>query len=150
MRTNLAADAILQRRNDLAASRVVFGIRSKDQQQIERQSDRIALNLHVAFLHDVEKTYLNASGQIGQFVDGENAAISARNEAVVNRQLVGKILAAARGFDRIDIADHIRNRYIRGRELLNVAVFCPDPCDRRLVALLGHQRAADSGRQIGR
>jgi hypothetical protein len=43
-----------------------------------RQTHGITLNLHVAFLHDVEECDLNLAGEIGQFVDGEDAAIRAR------------------------------------------------------------------------
>ena len=94
VRADLAADAVLQRRDDLAARRVVFRVRGEDQHQVERQAHRIALNLHVAFLHDVEQADLDLAGQIGQFVDGEDAAIGARQQAVVDGQLVGDVLAA--------------------------------------------------------
>ncbi len=40
MRADFAADAILERRDDLAAGRVVFRIGGEDEQQIERQPDR--------------------------------------------------------------------------------------------------------------
>ena len=86
VRADLAADAILERRHDLAARRVVFRIRREHEHDIERQAHRVALNLHVAFLHDVEQADLNLAGQVGQFVDGEDAAIGARQQAVVNRQ----------------------------------------------------------------
>ena len=78
VRANFAADAILERRDDLSARRVVLRIRGEDQQHVERQANRVALNLDVAFLHDVEQADLNFAGEIGQFVDGEDAAIGAR------------------------------------------------------------------------
>ncbi len=86
VRADLAADAVFQRRDDLAARRVVFRIGGEHQHHVERQADRIAFDLDVAFLHDVEQADLDFAGQIGQFVDGEDAAIGARQQAVVNRQ----------------------------------------------------------------
>ena len=78
MRANLRADAIFERRNDLSARGVVLRIRREYERDIERQADGIALNLNVAFLHDVKEANLNLSGKIGQFVDGEDAAIGTR------------------------------------------------------------------------
>ena len=59
MRADLRADAVLQRRDDLAARRVVLRIGAEHQRHVERQAHRIALNLHVAFLHDVEQADLD-------------------------------------------------------------------------------------------
>ena len=95
MRADFAADAVLERRDDFSARRIVFGIGGEYQHQVERQTHRVALNLHVAFLHDVEQANLNFAGQVGQFIDGENAAVGARQQAVVDRQLVGNVLTRA-------------------------------------------------------
>ncbi len=81
-------------------------------------------------------------GQVGQFVDGENAAIGARQQAVVHRHLVGELVPAARGLDGIDVADHVGNGDVRGSELLHVALVAVEPGDVSLVALLGDQIAA--------
>ena len=78
MRHDLGADAIFERRYDLAARRVVFRVCRKDQHHIQRQTHRITFNLHVAFLHDVEKTDLNFAGEIGKFINRKDAAIRAR------------------------------------------------------------------------
>ncbi len=88
MRADLAADAILKRRDDFAARRVVFRIGGEHQHDVQRQPHRIAFDLHVAFLHDVEQPYLDLAGQVGQFIDGEDAAVGARQQAVVHRQLM--------------------------------------------------------------
>ena len=85
VRANLGADAVFQRSNDLAASGVVLGVGAEHQQHVERQAHRIALNLHVAFLHDVEQADLNFSCQVGQLVDREDAAIGARKQSVMHR-----------------------------------------------------------------
>ena len=132
MRADLAADAVFQRRDDLAARRIVFRIRREHQHHIQRQADRIALNLHVAFLHDVEQAHLDLARQIGQFVDGENPAIGARQQAVVDRQFVGDIVPAARRLDRIDVADHVGDGHVRRGQLLHVALLRMQPRDRRV------------------
>ncbi len=108
----------------------------------------ITLDLNVTFLHDVEQADLNLPRKIGQFVDREDAAIRARNQAVVHGQFVGDILSAPRGFDRIDIADHVRDRHIRRRQFLDIARFGRKVSDRRGVALLfdQHLAAAADGR----
>ena len=91
MRANFGADAVFQRRDDFSARRVILRVRGEDQQHVQRQPHRIALNLHVAFLHDVEQAHLNFSRQVGQFVDGEDSAVRAGQQAVMNGQLVGKM-----------------------------------------------------------
>ena len=75
MGPNLRANAVLQRRNDLPARGIVFRISAEHQGHIQWQADRIALNLNVAFLHDVEQSHLDFSREIWQFVDGEDPAI---------------------------------------------------------------------------
>jgi hypothetical protein len=51
---NLRADAVFERCDDFSASRVIFGVGAENDGDVERKADGIALNLHVAFLHDVE------------------------------------------------------------------------------------------------
>jgi len=74
---NLGANAVFERGDDLSTSGVVFGIRAEDDGDIEREANGVSLNLHVAFLHDIEEADLNFSGEVGKFVDGEDAAIGA-------------------------------------------------------------------------
>ena len=78
MRRDLRPDAVLQRRNDFTARRVILWIGRKDEHHIERQAHRITLNLHIAFLHDIEEANLNFAGEIGQLVDCKDAAVRAR------------------------------------------------------------------------
>src|ERR1035438_6287323 len=139
---DLAADAVLERGDDLAARRVVFGIGGKDEQQVERQADGVAFNLHVAFLHDVEEPHLDFAGEIGKLVDGENAAVGRRRQAVVDGELVGDVLAAAGGLDGVDIADHVGDGDVRGGQLFDVALVAVEPRDGHVVRLIGHQIAA--------
>ena len=122
MGANLAADAVLERRDDFAARGVVLGIGGEDQQDIERQANRVALNLDVAFLHDVEQADLNFAGEIGQFVDGEDAAIGARQQAVVHGEFVAKVAAAAGGLDGIDVADDVGDGDVGRGQLFDVAM----------------------------
>ena len=62
---NLRSDAILQRRYDFAARRVVLRIGAEDQRHVESQADRIPFDLHIPFLHDVEQRDLDLAREIG-------------------------------------------------------------------------------------
>ena len=139
MGPDLAADAVFERRDDLAAGGVILRVGGEHQHQVERQPDRVALNLHIAFLHDVEQADLNLPGQVGQLVNREDAAIRPGKQAVVDGQLVGDVLAAARRLDRVDIADHVGDRDVGSGELLDVALVAMQPRDGGLFAALGDQ-----------
>src|ERR1043165_9466139 len=135
MRRDFGADAIFQRRADLAARRVVLRIRRKHQHHVERQSHRITLNLHVALLHDVEEANLDFAGEVRQFIDREEAAIRARQKTIVNRELVAEQVAAFGRLDGIDIADDIGNGHVGRRQLLDEARVATDPVDMRGVTV---------------
>ena len=90
VRAYLGAVAVLQRRDDAAAVGVVLRVRAGDDEDVERQADAVAADLDVALFHDVEQADLDALGKVGELVDAEDAAIGARDEPVVNRQLVGR------------------------------------------------------------
>src|SRR5262249_41058330 len=87
VRFDFRTDTVLQRRDDLSARRVVFGIRGENQNDIERQANGIAFNLYIAFLHDVEQTHLDFSSQIRKLIYGKNAAVRARQQSIVDTQL---------------------------------------------------------------
>ena len=142
MRANLGADAVFERRDDLAARRVVLGIRAEDEGDIERQANRISLNLHIAFLHDVEERDLDFSREIGQLIDGEDAAVGARQQAIVHRELAREVLIAAGRLDGVDVADEVGYGDIRSGELFNVTVVARKICDGRVVAEVRDQVAA--------
>src|SRR5215472_270714 len=135
MRANFGANAVLEGRDDFAARGIVFRIRREDEEHIQSHANGIALNLDIALLHDVEEAHLNLAGKIGEFVNREDAAIGAREQSVVNRQLVRQIFPPTGRLDGIDVAEDIRDRYIRGSELLDVAMFAGEPGDRRCVTL---------------
>ncbi len=65
MSVNLAADAVFERRDDFSAGRVILGICREAELHIQGEPNRIALDLHVALLHDVEEADLHFAGEIG-------------------------------------------------------------------------------------
>ena len=134
----LGAEAVLQRRDDAAAVGVVLGVGGGHQQHVERQADLVAADLHVAFLEHVQQAHLDPLGQVGQFVDGEDAAVGARHQAVVQRQLVGQVPALGH-LDRVDLADEVGDRRVRRGQLLAVANAAMRPGNRGVVAVLGNQ-----------
>ena len=147
VRADLAAEAVLQRGDDAAAVRVVLRVGGGDEHEIERQADLVAAHLHVALFEHVQETDLDALGEVGQLVDGEDAAVRAGDEPVVQGQLVGEV-AALGHLDGVDLADQVGDRGVGGRELLAEAIVAVHPVDRRVVAALsasGHARAATRG-----
>src|SRR5688572_101691 len=55
---------ILQGSHDFSPRGVILRVCGEDQNHIERKADRVALNLNITFLHDVEQSDLNLSGQV--------------------------------------------------------------------------------------
>src|SRR5438309_12054020 len=106
MRFYLRSDAVLQGRNDLTASCVIFRIRREHQYDIERQADGIAFNLHVALLHDIEQTYLDLACEMRQLINSKDSAIGTRQKPVVNAQFATDRVSAFRVIDVIDIANN--------------------------------------------
>src|SRR5262249_24177384 len=115
-------NAVFERRNDLAARRIILRIRAEHQGNIERQADGVAFDLHVAFLHDVEQTDLDLSRQIRQFINSKDAAIGAGQQAVMYGVLAGQVVSAAGGLDGINVADEVGNGDVRGGQLFNVTL----------------------------
>ena len=142
VRADLAAEAVLQRGDDAAAVGVVLRVGRGEQHHVERQTDLVAADLHVALLEHVEHADLDALGEVGQLVDGEDATVRARHEAVVQGQLVGQV-AALGDLDRVDLADQVGDRRVGGGQLLAEALAAVDPVDRRVVA---HARRRGRGR----
>ena len=136
VRADLGAEAVLEGRDDPAAVGVVLRVRAGDHVHVDRQADLVAADLDVALLHDVEQADLDALGQVRKLVDREEPAVGPRHEPVMDGQLVAKI-AALGDLDRIDLADEVGDRDVRGRELLAVAAVAGDPADLGLVPALG-------------
>src|SRR6266404_1227329 len=142
VRANFGADAVFERSDDFAARGVVFGIGGEDEEDVERKAEGIALNLDVALLHDIEEADLNFSGEIWELVDGEDAAVGAGQKAVVDGEFVGEIAAAARGADRIDVADDVGHGDIGRGEFFDETIFAGHPGDGRIIAFGGNSFAA--------
>src|SRR6185437_3597363 len=150
VRANLGTDAVLERSHNFASSRVVLGVRGENDRDIEIEADRITLNLDVALLHDVEESHLDLAGEIGKFVDGEDAAVGARQQAVVHSELAAELVAGARGLDGIDIADEVGDGDVRRGELFDVALDGRHPGDGRVVAERGDEVAGElAQRSVG-
>ena len=135
VRPDLGADAILERRDDLAAGGVVLRVRGERHQHVERKAHGVALYLDVAFLQDVEQADLDLAGEVRQLVDGEDAAVGPRQQPVVHRQLAGELQARLRRLDRIDVADHVGDRDVWRRQLFHVPRVARQPGDRRVRRL---------------
>ena len=134
---DLRPEAVLQRGDDPTAVRVVLRVGRREEDQVEREADLVAAHLDVALLQHVEETDLDALGEVGQLVDGEDAAVRARDEAVVEGELVGQV-AALGHLDRVDLTDQVGDGRVRGGELLAVATGPVDPLDRGVLTVLGH------------
>src|SRR4029079_19120946 len=94
----------------------------EDHAQVEREADRVTLDLDVSLLEDVEEADLDAPGEVGQLVEGEDAAVRAGQQPVVHRQLAGQVVPATRGPDGVHVADDVGDRHVGGGQLLDVAV----------------------------
>ena len=119
---DFGADAVFEGGDDFAAGGVVLGVGGEDDGDVELEADGVALNLDVAFLHDVEEGDLDFAGEVGELVDGEDAAVGAGEEAVVHGELGAELLAGARGFDGVDVADEVGYGDVGGGEFFDVAV----------------------------
>ncbi len=140
---DLRSDAVLERRDDLAAGRVVLGVGREDQCHVQVQADRIAFHLDVSLLHDVEEAHLDLAGEIGELVDRKNAAVCPRQEPEVHGQLIRQQMAAARSLDGVHVADDVRDRDIGRGELLHEAGLARQPGDGGLRAVLRHELASE-------
>ena len=126
MGADLGAEAVLERGDDAAAVGVVLGVGAGDEQQVQRQPQHVAADLDVALLEHVEQRDLDPLGEVGQLVDGEDAAVGARDEPEVDR--LGVAQGAALGdLDRVDVADEVADGRVGRRELLGVAVVAVHP-----------------------
>ena len=135
---DLRVDAVLERRDDVAAVGVVLGIGGEDELDVQRDADGEAADLDVLLLQHVEQRHLDARRQVGQLVDGEDAAVGARDDPVVDDALVGVGEPLGGRLDRVDVADQVGHGDVGGGELLVVALVAVHPVDRQVVAELLH------------
>ena len=141
VRADLGAEPVLERGDDAAAVGVVLGVGAGDDEHVERQPQRVAAHLDVALLHHVEHRHLDALGEVGQLVDGDDAAVRPRDQAVGDGLRIAE--AAALGhLDRVDVADQVGDAGVGGGQLLGVALAAVPPRDGQVVA--GVRRRAGS------
>ena len=133
---NFGADAVLERSDDFSPRRVIFRVCRKDQLDVEGQAHGITLNLHVALLHDVEQAHLNFAREVGKLVDGEDAAVRAWKEAVMDRQLARKRVAAPIRLDGVEVADDAGDRHVGSGEFFYEAALAGKVGDGRGIAAL--------------
>ena len=145
---DLGAEPVLQRRDDPAPVGVVLRVGAGHEQQVERQPQRVAADADVALLQHVQQRDLDPLGEVGQLVQGEDAAVGPRHQAEVDGLRVAE--GAALGhLDRVDVADQVADAGVRGGELLAVPVVAVPPADRQVVAQLrGEPAAPRAGRLV--
>ena len=102
----LGSEPVLEGGDDPAPIRVILGIGGGEENQVEGEADLMAADLDVPLLQDVEEADLDPLGQVGEFVDGEQAAVGPGDQPVVESQLVGKVPAFGNS-DRIDLTDQV-------------------------------------------
>src|SRR5690606_12706861 len=99
------------------------------EQDVQRQAHREALDLDVAFLHDVEQGNLHLACEVRQLVHGEDAAVRTREETVVDGALVTQRSPEPGRPDGVYVPDDVRDRGVGGRELLEVPGLTRQPGD---------------------
>jgi hypothetical protein len=150
VREDLRVDAVLERRDDVAAAGVVLGVRAEDEDDVHRDAHREAADLQVALLEDVQQRHLDARREVGQLVDGEDAAVRARDDAVVDDLFVGVGQALVRGLDRIDVADEVRDGDVGRGEFFAISLLAVQPRDGQIVAFLRGETPAALARRLQR
>jgi hypothetical protein len=65
-------------------------------------------------------------GEVGQLVDGDDAAVRPRDEAVCDGLRIAKA-AAVGDLDRVDVADQVGHAGVGGGQLLGVALGAVPP-----------------------
>src|SRR5579875_1214158 len=138
---NLRIEAVLERCNDAAAVGVIFGIRAGDEKNVQRQPEGIPADLDVSLFEDIEQRDLYPLGEIGQLIDGENAAVEPRHQTVVHGFRVTK-RASFGDFDGIDVADEVADTGVRCRQFLAVPLVAVLPGNGQIVAGGRHEGEA--------
>ncbi len=133
VRADDGADAVFEGGDDAAAVGVVFGVGGEDHANIEVEADGVAADLDVAFFEDVEEADLDFGGEVGEFIEGEDAAVGAGDEAEVHGGFIGEV-ASLGVFDEVDFADEVGDGDVGGGEFFVVAGGAVDPFDGGFVA----------------
>ena len=143
MRAYLRAKPVLEWRDDASAIRVVLGIRGGHHDNVERQAQAVPADLDITLFDDVEQPHLDPLSEVGELVDGENAAVGSRDQSVMDGELVAQV-ASLGDPDRIDLTDEIGDRRVRRRQLLAVALLRRDPRHWSRIAELADEVTAAS------
>ena len=144
VRVDHRADAVLQLRNHLAAAIVRGRIGGEEDQHVDVEPHRIAADLHVALLKNVEQADLDQLVEFGQLVHRKDPPVHAGNQSEVQR-LLGRHGRAAGQPSGIDLADHV-GKLRAGGKSLGVPPFARPPGDRHLrLGQLRHHLAAGTG-----
>ena len=147
---DLGADPVSEWRDDLPARCIVFRIRGKHHHYVQRETYRVSLDLNVPLLQDIEQTDLDLASQIGELIDGEDPSVGARQQAVMDRELVRKIQSCFGCPDRIYVTDHVGDCDIGSCQLFNIALFPVAKTNRQVVPHLFKAPATGSAdRGIG-
>jgi hypothetical protein len=109
---------------------VVVGVGGGDEQQVERQPQRVPADLDVALLEHVEQRDLDPLGEVGQLVDRDDAAVVAWDEPPVDRLLVPE-RATLGDLDRVDVPDEVGDGRVGRGQLLGEAPVAVDPATGR-------------------
>ena len=86
VRPDLRAEAVLERRDDPAPRRCSPPGWPRPRRTGPAAAGREAADLDVALLEHVEQADLDPLGEVGQLVDRDDAAVGARDQAVVQRR----------------------------------------------------------------
>ena len=144
---DLSPETVFQRRDDAASAGVVLGVGRRHEEDVEREADLVATDLDVSLLEHVEEADLDAFGQVGQFVYGEDASVGAGHEAVMKGQLVREV-APFGHLDGVDFADEVRYRGVRSGQFFSQALVAAHPLDGAFVTLRGHELAPVAGNGV--
>src|SRR5262249_2810164 len=134
---DLRTYAVFERGDDLSPRSGVFRISREYQHYVQRHSNRVAFYLDIALLHDVEQSNLDLSCEVGKLVYRKYAAVSSRQQAVVNCQFIGEQVAAACRLDRVQIANQISYRHVRRSQFFHVPLIARNKSDGGLIPVLG-------------
>ena len=132
---NLGAVAVFEGGNDAAPVGVVLRVGSSDYENVQGQADAVALDLHVALLHQVEQADLDALGQVGQLVDAEDAPVGAGDQSVEDGGFVGQVPALGH-LDWVDFANEVGDGDVGRGQLFGIAQIPAQPGDGSGVAHL--------------
>ena len=149
VRADLGPEPVLQRRDDPPAVGVVLRVRGGHDEHVERQPQHVPADLDVPLLHHVQHRDLDALGEVGQLVDGDDAPVPARDQAEVDGLGVAQ-RAPFGDLHRVHVADEVRDARVRRRELLDVPLVAVAPPHRERVTVLGRPSAAGGGDRLVR